>query len=62
MIRARRDELVALLLSFLVFMGTLATFNVVLENSFVGVWFWLPLFVGAVLALDRGSASPATTP
>ncbi len=48
--RGRRNPKVVALLGLSVFMAIMAASNVVLENSYFGLWFWAPLFAGVMLA------------
>lgn len=62
MVRARRQPAVAWMLTLTTFVFVMTLFNVVLENSYFGIWFWLPLCLGGVLGLaaePAKSAAPA---
>jgi O-antigen ligase len=62
MLRQRADPQIRILLSIAVFTLVMAGFNVVLENFYFGIWAWLPLLAGTMLALSRrtGGATART--
>lgn len=59
MMALRRDPLVQSLVLVIVFTAVMAAFNVVLENSYFGIWLWVPVAVGGVLVLGQRTRNPA---
>jgi hypothetical protein len=51
--RHRWDPLIQVLLPLSVFGVVMAGFNVTLENLYFGVWLWVPLIAGAMVALSE---------
>jgi hypothetical protein len=56
MVRQRAHPEIRVLLSIAIFTLVMAGFNVVLENLYFGLWCWLPVLAGTVLAVQRRAA------
>ncbi len=57
MLRRRRDPYVQPLLALSLFAMVMTGFNVVLENGYFSVWFWVPLILGGRMVAPSHDAS-----